>query len=265
MKRTTEPYENLRTHGAPIDTRLSQLPERFTHGPHTRAMSLYLSRRWSAHSYGWFKRAEHLLYNPEWKPENHGGRDRFRWVERPGAGLRFVGDVHDIRGDGNGNTPYFDDALVDHTGWFNDNFQDETICGRVYQLPARDGKPVYLPAVSDPNNDAAIIDFHGATDDLREAIYAADSMAERMAEDERRYQAEESAKQRIEEIDEEIKTTRADLLTLIRELRANCDKLSGLASVRAVIREHIQSVRAQCDALAEEREKVEENGIDYNY
>lgn len=275
MKRTTEPYENLRTHGAPIDTRLSQLPERFTFGPHTRLMSLYLSRRWSAHSYGWFKRAQYIEYNPEWTPERDTdarkwGRnpERFRYVGYAKSSLRFIGKVDEIRMSGDGNLPYIDYALVDHNGWFTDNFQDETVCGEVYQLPARDGKNQYVPALRasmDAGDDGATVDFHSITDDIREAVRDADRMAERYAEDEREYQAKESAKQRIEEIDEEIKTTRAELLTLIRELRANCDKLSGLASVRAVIREHIKAVRAQCDALAEEREKVEENGIDYSF
>lgn len=279
MKRE-QPRENTRTHGAPIDTRLSQLPERFTFGPHTRLMSLYLSRRWKAHSYGWFKRAKYIEYNREWTPERdkdamRWGRnpERYRFVEHPKSnypsvsggqwGLRFIGKVSEIRMSGDGNLPYFDHALVDHNGWFIDNFQDETISGEVYQLPARDGKNQYVPAIGDENNDGATLDFHSVTDDIREAIRDADRMAERYAEDEREYRAKEDAKQRIEDIDEEIKTARADLLTLIRELRANCDKLTGLASIRAVIREHIQAVRAQCDALAEERENVEENGIDY--
>jgi protein-L-isoaspartate O-methyltransferase len=190
MKRApSETPENIRITGTPIYTPLIKLPERFTYGPHTEQMSRYLARRWRAQSYGWWARSHDtaILYNPEWKPEKHSGQ-RYRFVEHPHDGLRFVGDVQDIRMPGSGNLPYIDRAMVDHNGWYVDNYQDETVCGRVYQLPARGGKWQYVPAISDPWNDGAILDFHSVTDDIKDAIRWADSMAETYAEDEREYQ-----------------------------------------------------------------------------
>ncbi len=252
IKNTNKPVENTRIHGSVVDTKLSQLPDAFTYGPHTRVMSDYLSRRWSAHSYGWFKRGGKCI---EFNRESTES-DRYRWVEHPKDGLRFIGAVHDIRMSGDGNLPYFDRALVDHTGWFTDNYQDELVYGEVYQLPSRDGANQYVPAINDPNNDAAILDFHSVTDDIREAIRDADRMAERYAEDEREYQAKESAKARIEEIDIEVKTMYREFKELARELRANCDRLTGLTHVQQLVRDKWSDIRSEIEALRRERDKL---------
>jgi len=255
--KTVKPYVNTRISGSVIYTPLSQLPERFTYGPHTRAMSKYLSRRWSAQSYGWFKRGKYVEYNREWTPEARK-HERYRWVEHPAAdGLRFVGKVHEIRMSGDGNLPYFDRAQVDHNGWYTDSmFQDETVCGEVYQLPARDGQWLYVPAISDPNNDAAVMDFHSVTDNIHQAIRNADQMAEWYAEDEREYQTAERAKQRIEDIGEEIRTMYADFRELARELRANCDKLTGLTHVHNLVRDKWTDIRREIEGLRKERERL---------
>jgi len=42
------------------------------------------------------------------------------------------------------------------------------------------------------------------------------------------YQAEESRKQRLEDIESEIKTLYQDFRRVAREIKANCDKLSGI-------------------------------------
>lgn len=67
--------------------------------------------------------------------------------------------------------------------------------------------------------------------------------------------------QRVEDIDEEIKELRAGVLTLARELRANCEKLTGLDAIRAAIRARIVEVRRQCSKLAKERETIIETGL----
>lgn len=261
-KQQTKPYENSRISGQQVHTVLSSLPDRFTFGPHTRAMSTYLSRRWRATSYGWWKRQQGIEYNREWTPESQSramNPDRYRWVEHPADSLRFVGNAHEIRGSGDGNMPYFDRSLVDHTGWFTNRWQDETVCGQVYQLPARNGESIYVPAISDPNSDGAIIDFHSGTADITEAIRWSDSMAEKYAEAEREYQEREDAKSRMEEIDGEVQTARADFKTLAQELRANCDKLTGMLALRKLIRAEYRRMRAECRELLREKRKLAEN------
>lgn len=230
--------ENTRISGDAVYTPLSQLPERFQHGPHTKQMADYLSRRWSAHSYDWFRRSKGIEYNRPWTPENRKG-ERYRWIEHPSDGLRFVGKAHEI------------------------NFQDETVCGEVYQMPSRDGQERYIPAVSDPNSDGAILSFPDATDDLLQAIRKADSMAEWYAEDEREYQAKDAAERRIEEIGEEIKTARETFKALAKELRANCDRISGMEELRKLVRREYRRMRVECRKLTAEKTKIETEGFCY--
>lgn len=198
-----------------------------------------------------------IVYNPEWRPDYNKSAN-YRWVENASDGLRFVGEAHKIRGSGNGNLPYFDRALVDHTGWFIDHFQDQTVCGVVYQLPAsRKGESRYLPGVSDAyNDDCAVIDFHSVTDDLTDAIRWADSMAEHYAEAEREYQEKQAREDRAEEIAEEIKTEFADFKLLCREIRANCDKVTGLVEVRKLIHREYRRVRSNVRKLRRELAEV---------
>lgn len=218
------------------------------------------------------KQAERSIsFNPEFTPHDATEQPRyrvddrrFRWVERPSDGLRFVGKVHEIRMDGSGNLPYFDRSLIDHTGWFMDAFQDNTAWGEVYQLPARDGKNIYVPAISTKedekyNNHGAILDFHSTTDDIKDAIRWADSMAERYAEDEREYQARESARLRIEENTKEIKTAYAEFRALCREIRENCDAVKGLTEVRKLIRAEYRRVKAEVRKLRKENAKLTDN------
>ena len=271
--------ENRRLNGKAVWTPISLLPERFTYGPHTKAMSEYLGRRWSAHSYGWYRRTpKDITFNPEWTPNAEPGvrfrpdDRRFRWVEHPSAGLRFVGKAHEIRSDGDGNRPYIARALVDHNGWYTDSLQDELAWGEVYQLPARNGESVYVPAIRTSNddrdgNDGAVLDFHATTSDLKDAIRWADSMAERFAEDEREYQVRESAKMRIEENTDAIKQAYTDFKNLCREIRANCDAVKGLEHVRKLIHAEYRRVKRTVAKMRKENAKLTDNfwAIDPNY
>lgn len=225
-----------------------------------------------------------IAYNRENQSTEQDARylNGWRWIENPEAGyahagLRFVGKAHDVRGSGNGNLPYFDRSLTNHTGWFIDNFQDATVCGLVYQLPARPkyelklrrgkltnvrtgSESVYVPGVSDAyGNDGALLDFHSATSDLKDAVRASDRMAEIYAEHEREYQAKESAECRIADIADEIKTLRESRRSLLRELRANCAKFSGLTEVRSALRARVAEFKAECRELAKERDKLRDD------
>lgn len=93
-------------------------------------------------------------------------------------GFRDIGDSHDI-------------VRMDHTGWFKDADMSETICGHVWQLPARNGEPVYLAGYREPDSGYVILEVNGkrfATyDDKEDAARAADGLAERVADEEREY------------------------------------------------------------------------------
>jgi hypothetical protein len=224
---------------------MQQLPERFKHQPRTQALEDYISRKYSTYGY---RKGKHIEYNPEFTAE--GSRDRYRWVENVSDGLRYVGASHDI-------------IRLNHTGWYNDNFQNETIHGEVYQLPARDGKAQYVPGISDPNNDnCACIDFTSVTDDKEDAARWADSAAEQWSERNREYQAEEDRKQCLQDIEEEIKTLYADFRRISRAIRADCDKVQGIAVISELVRNEWTRTKADIHKLRAERERIEKYGIE---
>jgi len=211
-------------------------------------LAAYIDRRYS--KYG-FKKVKAIEYNPEFKPEY--STDRYRWVENVSMGLRKVGDSDDI-------------IRLNHTGYFTDNFQDETVHGEVYQLPARNGALQFVPAVNDTcNDDCACLDFSSVTDDKEDAARWADSMAENWAENSREEQAKDAAEQRIEEIGDEIKETYKDFRRIVREIRANCDAVRNVAVVRELVQNEWRRTKATIHKLRTERERIEKNGIDYGY
>lgn len=209
-----------------------------------------------------------IIYNPEWSPE--GSRNRYRWVEHPEDGLRFVGNVDEITNEGASytNMPYFDRALVEHTGWFldDDDYQAETAWGVVYQLPGKNGESRYIPGMvtslevdrkkRDTRNGGAILDFHSVTTDIREAIRWADRMAQYYAEDEREYQAKERVKIRLEEIEEEIQSLRSEYRALRAEVRSNWDTLRPLKEVRKLLKRTKDQMQERKKELYEERKEL---------
>ena len=222
----------------------------------TGALAEYIHRKYSHYGYA---KGNPIEYNPEFIPgEKQDGtlpkyipRDRYRWVENVTDGLRWVGKSDDL-------------IRLDHTGYYTDNFQDETVHGEVYQMPARNGEPVYIPAVNDPcNENCACLDFTSTTSDKEDAARWADSMAEKWAEMEREYQAEESRKVRLEEIGEEIQGLYQEFRRVSRELRANCDKVAGVQVVRELVRREWQRTKQSIHKLRAERERVDQYGIEY--
>lgn len=125
------------------------------------------------------------------------------------------GDAHDI-------------LKLDHTGWYTDNFQYETVKGAVVSLPGPRGidgtrRRRYYPAIYSDTFDVATVyidDGEEGDDAEREAARSADHYAERYAEDSREYEAKEQAEQQIDEAREAIKAARAKIRALIREIKA---------------------------------------------
>lgn len=136
----------------------------------------------------------------------HDGKKR--WIENTNSiGLRFV--------------CYADQELsyLRHNGYFADHFQDQILRGAVWQLPGRNGSPLYVYGYKDPNNEgAAHIEFD-YTDDKRNAAEWADAMAEREAEQSREYYAKDAAEQDIFNARETIHQNNRDALALIREIK----------------------------------------------
>ena len=197
-----------------------------------------------------------------WNPSYDGTR----FVENLKlAGLRFVGYADEI-------------ARLRHTGWYTNEFQDETLRGVVLQLPARHGKPVFLAAYAaygDPCNKGAYQvdcselfigeDSEGETA-KRDAARAANSFAEHEAEKRHEYQEAWHAGTHWHDLGEDIATQRRETLALFSELRKARQTLKGdeLPALCAMIRAQILSAVESIRKAREEREKIWDNRPTWN-
>lgn len=185
-----------------------------------------------------------------------GKDDGLQWCEDPSAfGLRFVGNADDL-------------ARIDHKGWYIATFQSDTIQGVVYQLPARNGKCVYVVGHDDAcNPGSARLDFsdliYGEADDSddakRDAARRADSIAENAAESMREYDEAWQAGQRAAELHGEAVEARVNLLAFLRDVRAKRSTLCDAPALIAAAREHVEDLlktiretRAKRDTLRED-------------
>lgn len=113
---------------------------------------------------------------------------------------------------------------IDHTGWYTDHWQSDTMAGYVLQLPSRGGVPVYVPATKHSEWDGVTIYPKHRYDDKMECARAADSYAEEAAEKERDYQAKEQANHDIEQAHTEMKEnifTAGELLSELKQAKAS--------------------------------------------
>jgi hypothetical protein len=176
-------------------------------------------------------------YSNEWPWQRGAGNvtrqakewpgDNYAWIENTeSAGLRFVGYCDEIC------------QSIRHTGWWTDEYGDrETLRGAVWQLPARRSVARYIAGYEDPDNEGAayvdldIVSFapaislsrrgdHANESAKRDAALRADSIAERIAESEREYNAAWQAGSRWSDLGDEIAKEREFLLALLVESRA---------------------------------------------
>lgn len=88
-----------------------------------------------------------------------------------------------------------DGCRVDHTGWYSDEYQDSKIRGIVLRLPNNRG---FLAGWSMGEHMASSLEYHIYSDEV-DAAYAADAIAEHVADEERDYQESERERIRCEE------------------------------------------------------------------
>lgn len=156
-------------------------------------------------SHYWSKSPARAKYAAQWLCGAWGGSKRYI-SDTSAIGLRFV--------------DYSDSIVrIGHTGWFVDNFQSETLRGAVWQLPARNGSPVFVYGYHDNDNEGgAFIDFD-STPSKEKAAYGGDGLAEVAAEEYRKGHAHDMAEQDIEAAKEAIHETNQAALSLIREIK----------------------------------------------
>lgn len=194
--------------------------------------------------------------------QNEPMKDGGRWIENPAAaGLRFLGWSDEL-------------GACDHNGWYLDSeFQDETARGCVYQLPARNGRAQYIPAVGmgkkrgkhgwqdkcgsttgpailylSDTFEGEIGGADGDTEDAaKDAARRADHYAERLAEREREYQDAWREGSNAARLKEEANEAKERARTLIRELRTIRDQVTpGTApalcsTIRASIKDALRT------------------------
>lgn len=172
-------------------------------------------------------------------------------------GWRVVGDAHEV-------------IRLDYTGWYCDDDQHNLAIGVVVQLPARDGRPRYFPAVRYTDSDGVTIFTREETDDKDTAARWADQNAERIAESERDYQEawreKEDAREAIEAARERLDTARATVRAAAREAGAvsraarwaflPCASPVVLA-LHAAMRDARETARAAVEVIREARAELE--------
>ncbi len=84
---------------------------------------------------------------------------------------------------------------IRHTGWFSDDFQDQTIRGIVMRLPHGRG---FLAGWSMGKGMASNLEYY-VWDDAVDCARAADQMADRAAEDQREHEAREREEEGADE------------------------------------------------------------------
>lgn len=178
----------------------------------------------------------HCVPTPASETRARRDAEGMAWIENPaGAGLRFVGYADELAG-------------LSHRGWYTDpDGIDGTVArGAVYQLPARNGRAQYVPAMCDPHNGGpALFDFPNihigekggdrvdAYGPASDCAIAADSIAENYAERELEYQTAWRAGADYADKGEEMASLRErarELIDATRHDTVGIDRLRGLLS-----------------------------------
>ncbi len=163
------------------------------------------------------------------------------------AGLRFVG--------------WADESLrLRHKGWYSDNYAEETFRGAIFRLPAERGKERFVAGYGESMNNGFVLDLSGVwSNDLIGVAQEADRLAERAGEEAREYEAKESASLRIEDIADDLKGIRTDILDLCRSIRKACPDIGQHQPIRSALRSALQAHLRNRASLVAERERLQDN------
>jgi hypothetical protein len=213
------------------------------------------------------------------KPFESGGY-KLEWMEQPEHfGLRFVGYADEIA-----TRNYGYGGGIDHTGWYT-RHEDyyETLRGAVFQLPARNGRPVYVAGYVEMEGDKPINGNSAAIclssivygeeshekehisydEAARECARVADSIAKEVAETQREYDEAWQNGQRYSDLGEEVAEMRKHCLALIKEIKAQ-----GKAFAPAIcetLKAHVSSYVRDIQEAREKREKLKDAVYNWQY
>lgn len=167
-----------------------------------------------------------------------------RWIESAqGAGFRYVAPAFELVNDRG-------------AGFYADLELFEIFTPIVLQLPARNGRPVYIGAYESNDFDGIVIDSAGlfigergeeASPDLfgahRDAAHSAISFAEMQAEKEREYKTAWSAGLRFQANRDEMRNIRMDARAIIQALKMdNCQSETIRNAALRQVRFHLKEL-----------------------
>lgn len=157
--------------------------------------------------------------------------DRKYYCDTWPDGIRDLGDASDV-------------VDLRHTGWYADNDQNELVKGRVLQMPARNGRTYYFPAIYRTDSEGVTLWPLDGYEEKEDAARTADSYAEHDAEECREYDAKDRAEFESGELKERIVEIRGELRSLIREMKAH-RTVSDSPTICSVLRGEIAQLRRE--------------------
>ena len=170
------------------------------------------------------------IYNPPWENTQN------RWIENTElAGLRQTSLKCD--------------------GWYVDDYGD-IVQAAVWQLPGRNGKPIFVSGYKDFYNEgAALIDFDCFIDDERGAINRANGMAENYADQQREHNAAYQREQEIDELKSNISSELKRGIAIIQDAKRIRKALCETTALRDMLSNALFELRSD---IAEMRTKITE-------
>lgn len=154
------------------------------------------------------------------------GPNREYYCDDIPAGARFVADCK--------------------SGWYCDDFQNETMKGFVIRWPSKNGAAVYVPGIRSSDSCGVTLYPRDMTDDESEAMHSADDRARIAAENEQEYREAWQAGSRAAEMSQEAADIRADLLTTLAAHRV----------IRAKLRREVESMLESITEKRDARDKL---------
>ena len=178
-----------------------------------------------------------VIYGKTYVYNSRIGNTQTRWIENTEiAGLR--------------------ETSLNCEGWYCNEYADTIAQGVVYQLPARNGKPVFISGVKDQDNEgAALVDFTTWIDDENGAINNSNRMAQDYAEKERIHQEESRREMEMDELREEISEDLKRGITLIQDAKKIRAALCETVELKNMLSQSLVELR---ENIARKRRKIEE-------
>ena len=179
------------------------------------------------------------------------------WNPPDNEGARFVDNLDDV---GLRMAGYADAFIrINHTGWYCDSSQHDTLRGAVLQLPGRKGRPVFVAAYSEPWNDGYRVDVRaGLFGDAKDAANAADEFARIAAEHAREYDEAWQSGARYAALGELIGERRRDALALIREIKTAGKVFPPV--ICQTLRERLDAIGGEVRRARQERAAMRDAG-----